>query len=154
VESSKTDVVTNMALAKPMDPVDPGKYYRVSIQMGSGRSWRNLSGRRREARVDPATGKTLFHHNPVVHKNYGPLTGDEVNGLIGEHVEWLTAYNQRDSNSWQGHLDQQLLVLGVTQTTDMPAKQKKALTGSVDVIGLLEGLVARFMSQKTPTAKA
>lgn len=152
--SSKTNPVTNMASAVPPEFVDQTKFYRVALQMGAGYSWRNMSGRKRAAKLDPATGKVMHHHDPKVYEDVGPLNGREVNGLIQAHKEWLTAYQQRDANSWQGHLDQQILVLGITQTTEMPAKEKRALTGSVDVIGLLESLVTRAVANQKPAAKS
>ena len=151
--SSKTNPITNMASAAPPSEVDPTKFYRVALQMGAGYSWRNMSGRKRQAKLDPASGKTLLHHDPKIHEDVGPLNGKEVNGLIQAHKEWLAAYQQRDTNSWQGHLDQQILVLSIAQTTELPAKEKKALSGSVDVIGLLESLVTRAINQK-PAAKS
>lgn len=151
--SSKTNPITNMASAAPPEFVDNSKFYRVALQMGAGYSWRNMSGRKRAARLDPASGKTLLHHDPKVYEDVGPLNGKEVNGLIQAHAEWLAAYQQRDANSWKGHLDQQILVLSIAQTTELPAKEKKALSGSVDVIGLLESLVTRAINQK-PAAKS
>jgi len=152
--SSKTNPVTNMASAVPPAFVDQTKFYRVALQMGAGYSWRNMSGRKRKAMLDPSTGKVMHHHDPKVFEDVGPLNGKEVNGLIQSHADWLAAYQQRDANSWKGHLDQQILVLDIVQTTEMPAREKKALAGAVDIVGLLESLVTRAVANQKPAAKS
>lgn len=131
---------------KPLDYVEPDKFYRVAIQLGARASWRDWQGRER-AIVPRGNGVIEQVHNPKIEESIGPFSGDIVNGLISEHNSWLTTYNRRKDSDFRGQLDRQLLVLKVKETNEVPTSHQVAGMIPVSMLDrLIEDKLAAALS--------
>jgi hypothetical protein len=136
---------------KMPDFVDDKSFYNITIQVGARFSWRTYHGKKREVRIDPATGKPVAVHAPKIFEAIGPFDGATVNGLIQEQKDWYDAWRRRDKDSSKGHLDLQILVLSTQQTTELPADLKKKQ--SPELLSLIEAVVKKYVGQVVPAAK-
>lgn len=144
--SASIPTVVQADEAERLDYVDDKKNYYVTLQMGGKRSWRAWAGKHRQAKPLP-TGGTEWVHDPVLHQSIGPFPGRIVNGLIGEHNEWVKDFTRRKEGSWSGHLDRQLLVLDTEETSDIPDELKKDFGSLNSFMGAFEAIVQQKIAE-------
>lgn len=131
-----------------LDYVDSDKFYLVDLQFGSKASWRDWQGQPRKASVNPDGGVDRTH-NPKVCENLGSFSGDIVNGLISGHNEWLKHYTARREKDIRGHLDRQILVLDVRETSNIP-KTSAARQGMIPV-GMVQAYIKSQIQEELST---
>lgn len=123
---------------KPLEYVDPEKFYYIDLQFGQEASWRTWSGKPRRIQNRPDGGFNHVH-DPKVERNLGPFCGDIVNGHISGHNDWIKAHRARREKDFRGQLDRQIIVLRTQETDNIP-KESRAQGGMIP-IGMVQSIV-------------
>jgi len=123
---------------KPLEYVEPDKFYYLDLQFGQEASWRTWGGKPR--RVENRPGGGFDHiHDPKVERGLGPFCGDIVNGRISSHNDWIKRHRARKEKDFRGQLDRQIIVLKAEETNDIP-RESRAQSGMVP-IGMIQSVV-------------
>tara|TARA_R110000824_G_scaffold172833_3_gene350807 strand:+ start:6162 stop:6620 length:459 start_codon:yes stop_codon:yes gene_type:complete len=123
---------------KPLEYVDPEKFYYIDLQLGQSASWRTWSGKSRKVLNRP-DGSFDHVHDPKVVRGIGPFCGDIVNGHISGHNDWLKRHRARREKDYRGQLDRQIIVLKTEETNNIP-KESRSQSGMVP-IGMIQSVV-------------
>ena len=123
--------VDNVKARKLLD--NDGKFYRLIIQVGANCRWRKCGGGRwkRNESEDAGDGKAYLHV-PALHET-GSITSVVANGLIEFHNRWIERNKKAAAG---GAIEQQLLVLSLHVTDEVPPEVEKMAGGGPAVAAL------------------
>lgn len=120
---------------------DDGKFYKVTFQLGANRTWRHYTSGRwmrdtsRELHEALPDGTKAYRHVAKQHVT-DAVPASTLNGLIGEHNEWLRA--NRANDRVKGDVGKMLLVTRWDEV--QPPKLKSNLPAGFEE--MMRGIVA------------
>lgn len=122
VELLGPDKVVPFKNLKLLDPVDPGQFYSVVVQLGEMACWGPVAGSKKtivHPRKNPNDKNEKFKFEHVV-LAYAirPVPGDEVNGMISSSKKWLDHNQSQDSR--MGEFQQMRFLTSATPINYMP----------------------------------
>lgn len=140
--------------AKRMALVDPSKNYRMTIQLGTRRRFRNFGpgkfdGVKTEFDERNRAPVVTFTYVPAIH-DIGTVLGATANGLITAHNAWIDANEAKGTA--EGTLNRQLLVLSVTESKEQPVDKPVTLQLDASTIALIAAESAKTVTREVMDA--
>lgn len=115
--------------------VDDGKFYEVTFQLGAARRWKQFCNGRweRDSSGDNSLLKIQgWKHVAAVHTDKC-LQGAIVNGLIGEHNQFLRFNKDRGDKTKNGEINRMLAIIDIREVP-APAVKSGLPVGLEEVI--------------------
>jgi hypothetical protein len=136
--------------AKRRNLVDPSKNYRMTIQLGTRRRWRNWCPGKFEKVEQTYDSRNRepsmkFEYVPAIH-DVGTVLGSTANGLITAHNAWVEANESKGTAD--GTLNRQLLVLSCTVSTEQPVDKPITLQMTPETIALISAESAKVVARE------